>query len=66
MSFNPDPNKQAQKVTFSTKTKKKNNNKKDHSPLAFNSNDLSETNAQKHLGVVLYNRLSFKDHFKMI
>ena len=61
MSFNPDPSKQAQEVIFSRKTKKEY-----HPPLAFNNNNVSETNSQKHLGVVLDNRLSFEDHFKMI
>ena len=61
MSFNPDPSKQAQEVIFSRKTKKEY-----HPPLAFNNNNVSETNSQKHLGVVLDNRLSFEDHLKMI
>ena len=60
MSFNPDPGKQAEEVIFSRKTKKEY-----HPPLAFNNNNVSETNSQKHLGVVLDNRLSFEDHFKM-
>ena len=61
MSFNPDPSKQAQEVIFSRKTKKEY-----HPPLAFNNNNVSEINSQKHLGVVLDNRLSFDDHLKMI
>ena len=61
MSFNPDPIKQAQDVIFSRKTKKEY-----HPPLAFNNNNVSETNSQKHLGVVLDNRLSFEDHLKII
>ena len=61
MSFNPDPSKQAQEVIFSRKTKKEY-----HPPLAFNNKNVSETNSQKHLGVVLDNRLSFEDHLKMI
>ena len=61
MSFNPDPSKQAQEVIFSRKTKKEY-----HPPLAFNSNNVLETNSQKHLGVVLDNRLFFEDHLKMI
>ena len=61
MSFNPDSSKQAQEVIFSRETKKEY-----HPTLAFNNNDLSETNSQKHLGDVLDNRLSFEDHFKMI
>ena len=61
MSFNPDPSKQAQEVIFSRKTKKEY-----HPPLAFNNNNVLETNSQKHLGVVLNNRLSFEDHLKTI
>ena len=60
MSFNPDPSKQAQEVIFNRKTKEY------HPPLAFNNNNVSETNSQKHLGVVLDNRLSFEDYLKMI
>ena len=59
MRFNADPSKQAQEVTFSRKTKKEY-----HPPLAF-SNNVLETNSQKHLGVVLHNRFSFEDHLKM-
>ena len=61
MSFNPDPSKQAQEVIFSRKTKKEY-----QPPLAFNNNNVSEINSQKHLGVVLDNRLSFEDQLKMI
>ena len=61
MSFNPDPSKQAQKVKFSRKTKKVY-----HSPLTSNNNNIPGTNLQKHLGVVLDNRLSLEDHLKMI
>ena len=61
MSFNPDPSKQAQKLKFSRKTKKVY-----HPPLTSNNNNIPETNLQKHLGVVLDNRLSFEDHLKMI
>ena len=61
MRFNRDPNKQAQEVIFSKKRKKEY-----HPPLAFNNNNVSETNSKKHLGVVLDNRLSFEDHLKMI
>ena len=60
MSFIPDTSKQAQEVIFSRKMKKEY-----HSPLVFNNN-VSETNSQKHLGVVLDNCLSFKDHLKMM
>ena len=61
MSFNPDPSKQAHEVISSGKKKKEY-----YTPLAFNSNNVSETNSQKHLGVVLDNRLSFENYLKMI
>ena len=61
MSFNPDPSKQAQKAIFSRTTKKEY-----HPPLAFNNNNVSETNSQKYLGAVLDNRLCFEDHLKII
>ena len=61
MSFNPDTSKQAQEVIFSRKAKKEY-----PPPLAFNNNNVSETNSQKHLRVVLDNRLSFEDHMKML
>ena len=61
LSFNPDPSKQAQEVIFTRKTKK------EYNPfLAFNNNNVSETNSHKHLDVVLNNRFSFEDHLKMI
>ena len=56
MSFNPDPSKQAHEVIFS-----RNKKKEYYTPLAFNSNNVSETNSQKNLGVVLDNRLSFEN-----
>ena len=54
MTFNTAPSKQAQKVIFSKKTKKEY-----HPPLAFKSNNVSETNSQKHVGVVLDNPFIF-------
>ena len=61
MSFNPDPSKQAQNVIFSRKAKREY-----HPLLVFNNNNVPETNLQKHLGVVIDNRLSFEDQLKMI
>ena len=55
MSFNPDPNKQAQKVFFSRKLKKV-----CHPPLRFNN--FSQASSQKHLGLMLENRLTFDKH----
>ena len=60
MSFNPDHSKQAQEVIFSTKL-----SKDYHAPPAFNNN-VPETDSQKHLGIILDNRLSFANHLKMI
>ena len=54
MSFLCDPNKQTQKAVFGKKI-----NKKYDAPLVFNKNNVSESNSQKHLGVVLDNYLSF-------
>ena len=48
MSVNPDPNKQAQEVIFSRKTKKLN-----HSNLTFSKSTVSQSTYQKHLGVIL-------------
>ena len=58
MSFDPDPNKQAQEVIF--------NRKEYPPPLDFNNVNVSETNSQKLLGVVLDGRLSLEGHLKMI
>ena len=57
MSFNSDPNKQAQEVIFSKKTKKIN-----HPLLTFNKSSVSQSTSQKHLGVILDASLSFEEH----
>ena len=44
--FNQDPNKQAQDVIYSRKTKKTN-----HHPSNFSKSTVSQTTSQKHLGV---------------
>ena len=51
LNFNPNASQQAQEAIFSRKTRKKY-----HPPLAFNNN-VSGTNSEKHLGVVLDNLL---------
>ena len=61
ISFNPDPSKQAQEIVFSRKV-----NKDYHTPLAFNNNNVPETDSQKHLGIILDNHLSFPNHLKTI
>ena len=57
MSFNLDPNKQAQEVIFSRKTKKLN-----HPPLTFSKSTVIQSTYQKHLGVILDVSLSFDEH----
>ena len=61
MSFNPDRSKEAQEVELNRKPKKEY-----HPPLVFNNNNVSETNSQKHLVVVLKNCISFEYHLKMV
>ena len=56
MSFNPDPDKQAQEVIFSRKLRKV-----CHSPLRF-KNNVSQASSQKRLGLTLDNRLPFDEH----
>ena len=57
MSFNPDPNKQAQEVIFSRKTKKIN-----HPPQIFSKSTVSQTTSQRHLCVILDASLNFDEH----
>ena len=54
MSFNPDPNKQAQEVIFSRKSKNIR-----HPPLIFNK---SKVFRARHLGLILDKRLSFEEY----
>ena len=57
MAFNPDPNKQANEVLFSCKTKSV-----DHPPLVFNGFPVVQVKETKHLGLVLPSNLSFDKH----
>ena len=59
MSFNPDPLKQAQEVIFSWKR-----NKPHHPDIIFNGNPVKKSSSQKHLGMFLYSKLDFDEHFK--
>ena len=61
MSFNPDPQKQAQEVLFCKKSQKVS-----HVKLLFNNSDILQTNSQKHLGVVLASKLTFHDHLDLV
>ena len=57
LEFNPDPTKQATELLFSTKRKPL-----VHPPLHFNGSVVTEVDEQKHLGVILDKKLSFKSH----
>ena len=61
MTFNPDPNKQAQEFIFSRKIKKTS-----QPPLNFNNNSVKQVQFQKHLGVYLEDKLGFREHFRNI
>ena len=57
MQFNPDPNKLANEVTFSRKSKVYSN-----LPLTLNNNDVKKCPYQKHLGIILDSKLDFNIH----
>ena len=58
MSFNPDPNKQAQEGIFTKKSKNMR-----HPPLIFNKSKDFQNTAKNHLGLILDNRLSFDEYW---
>ena len=59
MSFNPDPNKQAQEVIFSRKL-----NKPNHPSLNFNNMVVIQSTTHKRLGMILDTKLDFQEHLK--
>ena len=61
MKFKPDSSKQAQDVLFSRKLQKVS-----HPELIFNNSDVSRTNSQKYLGLVLDSKLIFHDHLDIV
>ena len=61
MSFNPDPNKQAQEVIFSKKLKII-----CHPTIHFSNNNVSQASSQNHLGLTLDNRLTFDKHLTSV
>ena len=61
MSFNPDPNKQAQEVIFSRKL-----NKPNHPSLNFNNTIVIQSTNHKHLGMVLDTQEHLKDKLSKI
>ena len=61
MSFNPDTSKQAQEVIFSCKIQKT-----CHSSIYCNNKSVKQVPSQKHLGLILDNKLNFQEHLKNI
>ena len=61
MSFNPDPSKEAQEVTFSLKIKKPS-----HPVLILNNNHVIQTPYQKDIGLILDEKLNFGEHLRYI
>ena len=59
MKFNPDPNKQAQEVHFSNRT-----NKDSSLSTTFNNSKVETISSQKHLGLILDERLNFNEHLE--
>ena len=57
MEFNPDPDKQATELLFSSKK-----NRPNHPPLFFNGTVVPKVNEQKHLRLTLDSKLSFERH----
>ena len=59
MSFNPGLSKQAQEVIFSRKC-----TKEDHPPIYFSDTPVTQTTAQKHIGMYLDKKLNYNIHIK--
>ena len=59
MSFNPDPQKQAVELIFSTKKVETN-----HPEIRFNNAPVVRVDEHKHLGIILDTKLSFSTHIK--
>ena len=55
MLFDPDPSKPAQEVLFSRKTKVQN-----HPTISLNNIQVERSSYQKHLGLILDEKLNFK------
>ena len=61
MSFNPDPGKPAQEVLFSRK-----NSNITHPIIHFNNVQVQRANQQRHLGIILDEKLNFKSHIDKV
>ena len=59
MLFNPDPTKPAQEVLFSRKKKTLN-----HPTLSLNNIQVKRASSQKHVGLILDEKLNFKQHIE--
>ena len=59
ISFNPDPNKQAQEVLFSRKIQKSS-----QPLLTFNNYIATQSITQKHLQMFFYTKLDFQEHLR--
>ena len=57
ISFNPDPRKSAKEVLFSRK-----NSNITHPVIHFNNVQVQRPNQQRHLGIILDEKLNFKNH----
>ena len=58
MLFNPDPNKTAQELIFSRKKQFQS-----HPTISLNNSQVERASYQKHLGVILDEKLNFKRYF---
>ena len=61
MQFNPDHKKQAQEVYFSKKS-----NDENSLPVTFNNRKVVTCSSQKHLVLLLEQRLNFSEHSQSI
>ena len=61
MSFNLDPKKPMQEVLFSRK-----NSNITHPTIYFNNVQVQRANQQKHLGIILDDKLNFKCHIDKV
>ena len=61
MGFDSDPSKQAQEVIFSCKIQKT-----CHPSIYFNNKSVKQVPSQKHLGLILDNKLNFQEHLQNI
>ena len=59
MLFNPDPTKPDHKVFFSRKRKTQN-----HPTLSLNNIQVERASSEKHLGLILDEKLNFKQHIE--